>query len=68
VAPARACIINGRLDPESASVNRRTLSSTGSCHHAMISASGFNDVLRIHAAAVGDGVDYNLAYIGRRGV
>ncbi|MGW8788674.1 hypothetical protein, partial [Heyndrickxia sporothermodurans] len=31
---------------------------------AMIAASGYNDVLRIHAAAERDGVDYNLAFIG----
>ena len=30
----------------------------------MISASGYNDVVRIYAAAQADGVDYNLAFIG----
>jgi predicted acylesterase/phospholipase RssA len=66
VAPARAWVIrNGRLDPEWASVERRTLGITGRAIAAMISASGLNDVLRIHAAAERDGVDYNLAYIGR---
>jgi predicted acylesterase/phospholipase RssA len=66
VAPARAWVIrNGRLDPEWASVDRRTLSITGRAIAAMISAGGLNDVLRIHAAAERDGVDYNLAYIGR---
>jgi len=32
---------------------------------AMIATSGFNDVLRIYNAAERDGVDFNLAYIGR---
>ena len=31
----------------------------------MIAAIGYNDVLRIHAAAERDGVDVNLAFIGR---
>jgi predicted acylesterase/phospholipase RssA len=66
VAPARAWVIrNGRLDPEWASVERRTLGITGRAIAAMISASGTNDVLRIYAAAERDGVDYNLAFIGR---
>ena len=66
VAPARAWVIrNGRLDPEWASVDRRTLGITGRAITSMIAASGFNDVLRIYAAAERDGVDYNLAFIGR---
>ncbi|MBX6747555.1 MAG: patatin-like phospholipase family protein, partial [Acetobacteraceae bacterium] len=65
MALARAWIIrNGRLDPEWASVDRRTLGITGRAITAMIAASGYNDVLRIYAAAERDGVDYNLAYIG----
>ena len=31
----------------------------------MISSAGYNDVWRIYAAAERDGVDYNLAFIGR---
>jgi predicted acylesterase/phospholipase RssA len=66
VAPARAWVIrNSRLDPEWASVDRQTLSIAGRAITSMISASGYNDVLRIYAAAERDGVDYNLAYIGR---
>jgi predicted acylesterase/phospholipase RssA len=66
VAPARAWVIrNGRLDPEWASVDRRTLGIVGRAITAMISSQGYNDVLRIYAAAERDGVDYNLAYIGR---
>ena len=66
VAPARAWVIrNGRRDPEWASVDRRTLGIAGRAITAMIAASGYNDVLRIHAAAERDGVDHNLAFIGR---
>jgi len=32
---------------------------------SMISSQGYNDVLRIYFAAERDGVDYNLAFIGR---
>ena len=66
VAPARAWVIrNARLDPEWASVDRRTLGILGRAVTSMISASGFNDVLRLYVAAERDGVDYNLAFIGR---
>ncbi|WP_336489596.1 patatin-like phospholipase family protein [Methylobacterium nigriterrae] len=64
-APARAWVIrNGRLDPEWASTERRTLGIVSRAITAMIAASGYNDVLRIYAAAERDGVDYNLAFIG----
>ena len=66
VAPARAWVIrNSRLDPDWGSVDRRTLGVAGRAITAMIAASGYNDVLRIYAAAERDGVDYNLAFIGR---
>jgi predicted acylesterase/phospholipase RssA len=66
VAPARAWIIrNGRLDPEWASVDRRTMSIASRAVAAMISSAGYQDVRRIYAAAERDGVDYNLAFIGR---
>jgi hypothetical protein len=58
-------IRNARLDPEWASVDRRTLGIVGRAINGMIGASGFNDVLRIYAATERDKVDYNLAYIGR---
>jgi predicted acylesterase/phospholipase RssA len=65
-APARAWVIrNGRLDPEWASVDRRTLGIVGRAVTSMIAASGYNDVRRIYAAAERDGVDFNLAFIGR---
>src|SRR4051812_19642335 len=48
VAPARAWVIrNGRLDPEWASVDRRTIGIASRAIAAMISASGYNDVLHL---------------------
>lgn len=65
VAPARAWVIrNARLDPEWADVERRTYGIAGRAISSMIAASGYNDVLRIHAAAQRDHVDFNLAFIG----
>ena len=66
VVEARAFIIrNGRLDPEWATVERRTLGIAGRAISTMIAAAGYNDVIRIYAITQRDGVDYNLAYIGR---
>ena len=62
---ARAFIIrNGRLDPEWAVVERRTLGIAGRAISTMIAISGYNDVIRIYALAQRDGIDYNLAFIG----
>jgi hypothetical protein len=57
-------IRNGRLDPEWATVERRTLSITGRAISTMIAASGYNDVLRIFNNTQRDGIGFNLAYIG----
>jgi hypothetical protein len=57
-------IRNGRLDPEWATVERRTLSITGRAISTMITASGYNDVLRIFNNTQRDGIGFNLAYIG----
>jgi hypothetical protein len=66
VIPAVAYIIrNARLDPEWASVDRRTLGIAARAISTMIAASGYNDVMRLYATTLRDGVDYNLAYIGR---
>ncbi|MFC7478624.1 patatin-like phospholipase family protein [Dankookia sp. GCM10030260] len=66
VAPARAWVIrDGRLDPEWASVDRRTMGIASRAVASMISSAGYNDVWRIYSAAERDGVDYNLAFIGR---
>jgi len=65
VVDARAFIIrNGRLDPEWAAVERRTLGIAGRAITTMIAISGYNDVIRIYAITQRDGIDYNLAFIG----
>jgi hypothetical protein len=62
---ANAFIIrNGRLDPEWAMVERRTLGITGRAISTMISSAGYNDVVRIYTVTQRDGIGYNLAYIG----
>ena len=66
IVEARAYIIrNGRLDPEYAVVERQTLGIAGRAISTMIAASGFNDVVRIYNTTQRDGIDYNLAFIGR---
>ena len=58
-------IRNGRLDPEWSSIDRRTLSIAGRAIDTMIHYSGQNDVYRLQTTSARDGVDFNLAYIGR---
>lgn len=58
-------IRNARLDPDWSSVDRRLLSISGRAISTMIHYSGYNDVGRIYATAKHDGIDYNLAYIGK---
>jgi hypothetical protein len=66
IVEARAFIIrNGRLDPEWATVERRTLGIAGRAISTMIASAGYNDVIRIYNITQRDGIDYNLAYIGR---
>ena len=65
VIPATAYVIrNGRLDPEWATVERRTMGIAGRAIATMIAASGLNDVLRMYSTTQRDGVGFNLAYIG----
>lgn len=65
VLPVNAYIIrNGRLDPEWAAVERRTLSIAGRAISTMITVSGYNDVLKMYAFTQRDQIGYNLAYIG----
>ena len=65
VVNARAFIIrNGRLHPEWAAVERRTLGIASRSINTMIAMSGYNDVIRIYAITQRDGIDYNLAFIG----
>jgi hypothetical protein len=56
---------NGRLDAESAEVEPRTLSIAKRAISTIIHYGGANDVLSIYFIAQRDGIDYNLAYIGR---
>jgi hypothetical protein len=58
-------IRNGRLDPEWTATSRRTLSIGGRAISALIQAEGVGDVYRVYRTAHQDGVDFNLAYIGR---
>ena len=65
VVPAVAYVIrNGRLDAEWSAVERSTLSIAGRAISTMITASGYNDVLRIYNNTKNDGIDFRLAYIG----
>jgi hypothetical protein len=65
VVPGVAYVIrNGRLDPEWAVTERRTLGIAGRAISTMIAASGLNDVRRMYNTTLRDGVDFNLAYIG----
>ena len=65
VIPAEAFVIrNGRLDPEWATVERRTMSVAGRAISTMIAVSGYNDVQRMHASTKRDEIGFNLAYIG----
>jgi predicted acylesterase/phospholipase RssA len=65
VVDARVFVIrNGRLDPEWAAVERRTLGIAGRAIATMIAIAGYNDVIRIYGITQRDGIDYNLAFMG----
>jgi len=65
VISANAYVIrNGRLDPEWATVERRTLGIVGRAISTMITASGYNDVLRMYGSTQRDRIGFNLAFIG----
>jgi predicted acylesterase/phospholipase RssA len=57
-------IRNGRLNPERADVERRTLPISERAISTMTMASGFNDVVRIYGNTQRDGIGFNLAEIG----
>ncbi|GGJ05842.1 patatin-like phospholipase family protein [Neoroseomonas lacus] len=62
---AEAYIIrNARLDPDWATVERRTLGIAGRAISTMITTSGYNDIGRMWANTQRDGIGYNLAFIG----
>ncbi|MHC5066319.1 MAG: patatin-like phospholipase domain-containing protein [Planctomycetota bacterium] len=55
---------NARLDPEWATVERRTLSIAARAIQSLIQSQGVDDLFRIFLHAETDGMDYNLAFIG----
>lgn len=56
-------IRNARLDPDWASVERRTLSVVGRAIASLIQTQGVGDLYRIYMTTQRDGFDYNLAFI-----
>lgn len=61
--PTLYIIRNARLDPDWASVHRRTILIAGRAVTALIQTQGVGDLYRVYATAQRDGVDYNLASI-----
>jgi hypothetical protein len=57
-------IRNARLDPDWASVDRRTLDIVDRAVSSLINSQGVGDLYRIYLITQRDGIDYNLAYIG----
>ncbi len=65
VVPATAYVIrNGRLDPGWSAMERSTMDIAERAISTMISASGYNDVVRMYNFALNDGIAFRLAYIG----
>jgi hypothetical protein len=58
-------IRNARLDPNWAAVERNVFTIAGRAIASMIHYSGTNDIIRLQNTAARDGVDFNLAFIGR---
>ncbi len=56
-------IRNARLDPDWASVKRRTLPIATRAVSGLMQSQGMGDLFRIYMTATRDGVDYNLAFI-----
>ncbi|RYD88004.1 MAG: patatin family protein, partial [Sphingomonadales bacterium] len=56
-------IRNARLDPDWASVNRRTLPVAARAISSLTQMQGIGDLYRIYTTTQRDGVDYNLAFI-----
>jgi len=56
-------IRNARLDPDWASVERRTLTVAARAIASLTQAQGIGDLYRIYLTAQRDGIDYNLAFI-----
>jgi predicted acylesterase/phospholipase RssA len=58
-------IRNARLGPEWEAVNRRIIPVAARSIASMIHTSGNSDILRLQNLTARDGVDFNLAFIGR---
>jgi hypothetical protein len=58
-------IRNARLDPDWASVERRTLTVATRAISSLTQTQGVGDLYRIYATTQRDGIDYNLAFIPR---
>jgi predicted acylesterase/phospholipase RssA len=56
-------IRNARLDPDWASVERRTLPVAARAIASLTQTQGIGDLYRIYSTTQRDGIDYNLAYI-----
>jgi predicted acylesterase/phospholipase RssA len=56
-------IRNARLDPDWASVDRRTLTIAGRSVSSLIHTQGIGDLTQIYLLAKRDGIAFNLAYI-----
>jgi predicted acylesterase/phospholipase RssA len=56
-------IRNGRLDPQWAQVQRRTLNIATRAIDSLIQTQGFGDLYRIYLTSLRDQVDFSLAYI-----
>jgi predicted acylesterase/phospholipase RssA len=56
-------IRNARLDPDWASVERRTLSIATRAIASLTRTQGIGDLYRIYATTERDGIDFNLTYI-----
>jgi predicted patatin/cPLA2 family phospholipase len=64
VADITAYVIrNARLDPQWASVDRRTMGIVSRAVSSMIASSGYNDIVRIYFTTAQDDVGYRLSYI-----
>ena len=58
-------ILNRRLNAQWTTVERRAYGIAIRAISTMVSAADYNDAIRIYHITQRDGIDYNLAYIGR---
>ncbi len=56
-------IRNARLDPDWASVERRTLDIAGRAVASLIHTQGIGDLYQMYLITKRDGIDFNLAFI-----